>query len=274
MGDPDFGFQSGKKPKADDSEDIAKNQYQRSVDLNELNLGPLKYAKEEIEEIALVIGKGKSGLFTGKDATEERLLNSKAPRILHLATHGFFLQDQDISKDFKNTNRGWDMKPGSSGETSSADRINRQISIESPLLRSGILLAGAVSSIRSGGVQKEDGIVTAEKILGLNLHGTEMVVLSACDTGLGEVKAGEGVFGLRRAFSQAGAKSVVMSMWKVPDSETKEMMIQFYKNIYGSKMNRCQALREAALNQIRIVKGRYGYANPLYWGGFVFVGES
>ena len=115
--------------------------------------------------------------------------------------------------------------------------------------------------------------ITSDKVLGLNLQGTEMVVLSACNTGLGEVKAGEGVFGLRRAFAQAGAKSMVMSMWKVPDLETKEMMIQFYRNIYSKKMNRLQALREATLNQMKIVKNRYGFANPLYWGGFVFVGE-
>jgi CHAT domain-containing protein len=88
------------------------------------------------------------------------------------------------------------------------------------------------------------------------------------------VKTGEGVFGLRRAFTQAGAKSLVMSMWSVPDKETKELMIQFYGNILsGSKMNRYQGLRQAALKQMQIVKERYGYANPFYWGAFVFMGE-
>jgi CHAT domain-containing protein len=87
------------------------------------------------------------------------------------------------------------------------------------------------------------------------------------------VKTGEGVFGLRRAFTQAGAKSLVMSMWSVPDKETKELMIQFYKNILSDKMNRCQGLRQAALKQMQIVKVRYGYANPFYWGAFVFMGE-
>jgi CHAT domain-containing protein len=100
-----------------------------------------------------------------------------------------------------------------------------------------------------------------------------MVVLSACDTGLGEVKTGEGVFGLRRAFTQAGAKSLVMSMWKVPDKETKELMIQFYKNIYSGGMNRCQAIRQASLKEMEIVRQRYGHTNPLYWGAFVFMGE-
>ncbi len=101
-----------------------------------------------------------------------------------------------------------------------------------------------------------------------------MVVLSACETGLGEVKAGEGVFGLRRAFTQAGAKSLVMSMWNVPDRETKELMVRFYKNMISGKMTRCQALRQAALKQMRITKQRYGHPHPFYWGAFVFLGEN
>jgi len=115
--------------------------------------------------------------------------------------------------------------------------------------------------------------VTAEKILSLKLRGTDMVVLSACDTGLGEVKAGEGVYGLRRAFTQAGTRSLVMSMWQVPDQETKELMVEFYKNIRSGKMNRCQALRQAALKQLKTVRARYGNANPFFWGAFVFMGE-
>ena len=100
-----------------------------------------------------------------------------------------------------------------------------------------------------------------------------MVVLSACETGMGEVKTGEGVFGLRRAFTQAGTRSLVMSMWSVPDKETKELMIQFFKNIQSGKMKRSQGLRQAALAQMKIVRQRYGHANPFYWGAFVFLGE-
>lgn len=100
-----------------------------------------------------------------------------------------------------------------------------------------------------------------------------MVVLSACDTGLGEIRSGEGVYGLRRAFTQAGAKSLVMSMWSVPDKETTELMVEFYKNILSEKMNRCHALRQAALKEMKIVKERYGHANPFFWGAFVFLGE-
>ena len=120
---------------------------------------------------------------------------------------------------------------------------------------------------------QDDGILTAEEVLGLRLRGTEMVVLSACDTGLGEVKKGEGVYGLRRAFLQAGAKSLVMSLWAIPDKETAELMVAFYKNIVSGKMNRCRALRRAALNEMEIVKKRYGHAHPYFWGGFVMVGD-
>ena len=98
------------------------------------------------------------------------------------------------------------------------------------------------------------------------MRGTDLVVLSACETGLGEVQAGEGVYGLRRAFIQAGAKALVMSMWSVPDQETKELMVRFYQNLQSGRMNRCQALRKAALDQMELTKRRYGHANPLFWG--------
>lgn len=107
----------------------------------------------------------------------------------------------------------------------------------------------------------------------MRLRGTELVVLSACNTGAGEVKTGEGVYGLRRAFTQAGTQGLVISMWSVPDLETQELMVQFYKNIQSGKMNRCQALRQAALQEMEIVKERYGHTNPFYWGAFVFLGE-
>ncbi|MBF0530978.1 MAG: CHAT domain-containing protein, partial [Deltaproteobacteria bacterium] len=112
-----------------------------------------------------------------------------------------------------------------------------------------------------------------EKVLSLRLWGTKLVVLSACQTGLGEVKTGEGVYGLRRAFAQTGAKGLIMSMWSVPDEETKELMIELYRNLAGGRMKQSQALREAALKQIQIVRARYGGDNPLFWGAFVFMGE-
>ena len=124
------------------------------------------------------------------------------PQILHIATHGFFLEDGKTAKD--------------------------TAKIENPLLRSGLALAGANQSIKES---KDDGILTALEASGLNLWGTKLVVLSACDTGLGEVRNGEGVYGLRRAFVLAGTESLVMSLWSVSDYVTREMMTNYYKNL-------------------------------------------
>jgi tetratricopeptide (TPR) repeat protein len=273
MGDPDFNLGSDEKMAVLNSINI-KNDMEmllakRSANFNEVSFEPLHYAKEELEAISGIMGKQKSELYTGKEALEEILMNKPGPEILHLATHGFFLNDQDLPS----SGRGWQTADLPEKDEHPSDRIDRVINVENPLLRSGILLAGAKRSLISGNTGKNDGIVTAEKILGLKVHGTKMVVLSACDTGLGEVKSGEGVFGLRRAFTQAGAKSLVMSLWKVPDRETKELMVQFYRNIKSGAMNRCHALRQAVLEQMKIVKQRYGHANPRYWGAFVFMGE-
>ncbi len=197
------------------------------------------------------------------------MTHCEAPRILHLATHGFFLKDQNFSCVGNVT-----AEMGMSLETVPNQQYTQDYTLENPMLRSGIALAGANNSLNTEDLENSDGIVTAEKILSLNLWGTDMVVLSACNTGVGDVKTGEGVYGLRRAFIQAGAKSLVMSLWKVRDKETKELMVEFYRNIQ-SGMNRCQALRHAALAEMEIVKKRYGMdiAPPFFWGGFIFLGE-
>jgi len=273
MGDPDFNLGSNEKTAVLDRIKIKNNLetllVKRSANFNEISFEPLYYAREELDKIGDIMGKEKSEIYTGKEALEEILMNNPGPEILHLATHGFFLNDQDFSC----SGRGWQTTELPEQHKSLSDRTDKIINVENPLLRSGFLLAGAEQSLISSDTGKNDGIVTAEKILGLNLHGTKMVVLSACDTGLGDVKSGEGVFGLRRAFTQAGAKSLVMSLWKVPDRETKELMVRFYRNIKSGAMNRCQALRKAALSQIDIVRQRYGHASPRYWGAFVFLGE-
>ena len=262
MGAPDFNLAQPKSTNV--QKPLLAN---RSADLGELTFIPLPHAKSELEAIGSILGPELSSVYTGKDALEETLLNANHPAIIHLATHGFFLSDHELA----GTGRGFNMAALSPTGEQSHSQV--QIDIENPLLRSGILLAGAKRSLTNGNNGSHDGIVTAEKILGMNLHGTKMVVLSACDTGLGEVKSGEGVFGLRRAFTQAGAKSLVMSLWKVPDRETKELMVQFYRNIKSGTMNRCQALRQAILKEKEIVKQRYGHDNPRYWGAFVFMGQ-
>jgi CHAT domain-containing protein len=171
------------------------------------------------------------------------LYEHENPAILHIATHGVFLTDK--GRESIDTNL---------------------------FLWSGIALAGANESAKADS-GSEDGIMTAEKILGLNLTDTGMVVLSACETGMGQAKAGEGVYGLRRAFTQAGAQSIVMSMWSVPDNETKELMISFYRNPMTGTMTKKECLRQAALTQLNRTKAVSGTDNPFYWGGFVFLGQ-
>ena len=129
-----------------------------------------------------------------------------------------------------------------------------------------------VEANRAGGTDS-NGLLTAEKVLSLPLVGTEMVVLSACETGVGKVQSGQGVFGLRRAFLQAGSKSLVMSMWGVPDLETRELMTAFYRCLTGDEKSRARALRLAVLEEMKIVRSRYGNVNPLFWGAFIFLGE-
>jgi tetratricopeptide (TPR) repeat protein len=278
MGNPDFNL--GPKEKVSILEDLNLDdkkkflQASRSASMGDFKFQPLEHTKEELAAIESILGQNKTEVYIGKEALEEVLMDKKAPIILHLATHGFFLKDQNTANiDSFNTGRGWQTAPLPEPGLSFPGGVASIIDIENPLLKSGVVLAGANHARETDNNDKNDGIVTAEEILGLNLHGTEMVVLSACDTGLGEVKSGEGVFGLRRAFTQAGAQSLVMSMWKVPDRETKELMVQFYENIYSGGMNRCQALRQAALNVMEVVRQRYGHADPRYWGAFVFMGE-
>lgn len=140
--------------------------------------------------------------------------------------------------------------------------------IENPLLRSGLVLAG-YNTWLNGGIppeEAEDGILTAEDVSGLNLLATDLVVLSACETGLGEIRTGEGVFGLRRAFVLAGTKTLVMSLWSVPDVETQPLMEEFYRRLLAGQ-SRAGALREA---QLMI---REKHPDPYYWGAFICQGD-
>jgi CHAT domain-containing protein len=136
--------------------------------------------------------------------------------------------------------------------------------MEDALLRSGLALAGANSNKDTG----EDGILTALEASNLNLWGTKLVTLSACDTGIGEVKNGEGVYGLRRAFFLAGTESLVMSLWPVSDYVTRELMTEYYAGLKKG-LGRGEALRQAQLDMLK----RGGRQHPFYWGSFIQAGE-
>ena len=266
MGNPDFDLIDAEEGTSIFKNSAKKTQFlaaSYSRDLRGLHFSPLPGTQVEVRKISNILGRDKIELYTGKMAREEVLMQADSPRFLHLATHGFFLPDQDIQGMSENgLSRGLQIHKKVSSE---------YYRVENPLLRSGLALAGA-NRFR-GRKSGKSGIITAEKILSLNLKGTKMVVLSACETGVGEVRVGEGIFGLRRAFLQAGAMGLVMSMWPVPDRETSELMARFYENIISKRMNRAEALRQAMLGHMRVVEKRYGAAHPLYWGAFVFLGE-
>jgi CHAT domain-containing protein len=175
-------------------------------------------------------------------ALEGRLKTCRSPRILHLATHGFFLPDQP--RYLNQFGRNLELLGG--GSEPGFGRLSGP-GMESPMLRSGLALAGANTFLRGAALptEAEDGLLTAEDVTGLDLLDTELVVLSACETGLGAVHAGEGVFGLRRAFIVAGARTLVMSLWKVPDLATAFLMDRFYDNLLTRGLDRDLALRDA-----------------------------
>lgn len=188
-----------------------------------------------------------------KSALEYVLFKSSSPKVLHLATHGYFLTQEET----RESDRAPDMEPA-------GDQLHdTSVVIENPMIRSGVVLAGVNTSLKEG---KDEGMVTAEKVLSLNLKGTDLVVLSACQTGVGDVQSGEGVFGLKRAFILSGAKTLVMSLWSVPSQETVELMTSFYTLISRGQTN-SRALREAKL---AVMKQK---PNPFFWGAFVLTGS-
>jgi CHAT domain-containing protein len=189
-------------------------------------------------------------VITDAEATEESLkqLSGHSPWILHIATHGFSKPNADQTR--KN------------GLTAGS---NQFFYADNPMFRSGIIMAGA-NRVWSGGLPiegKEDGIVTAYEIANLDLSKTDLVVLSACETALGDIKGTEGVFGLQRAFKLAGVKNMLLSLWPVPDEETTELMKEFYANKL-SGMTNYQAFNSAQVNM------RKNYP-PYFWAGFVLI---
>ena len=142
---------------------------------------------------------------------------------------------------------------------------------ENPLLLTGLALAGA--NRRGAALDQDEGILTADEIARLNLQGTEWAVLSACDTGLGEIKAGEGVFGLRRAFQIAGARTVIMSLWQVEDVSTRDWMRALYEGRLQKRLDTAVAVRDAGLSVMRARRSKGQSTHPFYWAAFVAAGD-
>lgn len=209
------------------------------ADFRNQEFADLPGTEMEIDAIeqALTARQVKVLIFKGVDALEENVKSVASPAILHIATHGFFVED-------------------------SASLVN-------PMIRSGLVLAGVGNqSVRTPAEEKagvEDGVLTAYEATNLNLDNTSLVVLSACDTGLGEVRNGEGVYGLQRAIIVAGTNNLLMSLWKVDDEATALLMSEFYKN-WNPHEN------QLAFRKAQIVL-RQKYPDPYYWGAFIMVGK-
>jgi len=202
-----------------------------------LYFAPLSGSAEEARAIEHLFPE--AALLTGSRATKAALQHAAAPRILHIASHGFFLEDE--GRDRAENSAGWN-----------------------PLLRSGLAFAHAnLTHDGQGG-----GILTALEASGLDLWGTRLVTLSACDTGIGEVRNGEGVYGLRRAFVLAGAETLVMSLWPVSDYIARHAMIAYYTGL-RSGLGRGDALRQAKLATLK----RSNRSHPYFWAGFIQSGE-
>ncbi|WP_062296602.1 CHAT domain-containing tetratricopeptide repeat protein [Nostoc piscinale] len=220
---------------------------QRSGDLATLEFLPLSATKSEAIAIKKVLPNAK--LILGKNATETAVKQLHSPVILHLATHGFFIAD--ITQDI---NASLDLP-----EKPNPEKI---LAVENPLLRSGLALAGA--NKRNQVKNSDDGILTALEVAGLDLRSNQLVVLSACETGKGDVKVGDGVYGLRRALVIAGSQTQVLSLWLVDDAATKDLMAKYYQNLQAGK-GRHEALRAAQLDLLKTQE----YQHPRFWAAFV-----
>jgi CHAT domain-containing protein/Tfp pilus assembly protein PilF len=224
----------------------------RSRDLTE-RYGELKGAKAEADLLQQIYPNAK--LLRDKAASETALRQVQAPSILHFATHGFYLEDQ--TKTFSSTPvSGLQKQPQ-----------QETFKFENPLLRSGLALSG-FNSRNARRDQSDDGVLTALEVASLNLWGTQLVVLSACETGLGTSSVGEGIYGLRRAFAIAGAQSQIISLWKVNDGATATLMREYYTGLQAG-LGRHEALRNAQ----RKLKTSSQYRHPHYWAGFIPSGE-
>ncbi len=238
-----------------------QNEQDIPEDLNTIYFPQLEKTQIEGELIGNLLGVKP---LTRDEVLESEVRARKSPQILHLATHGFFfasspqhIELEELNTSVKKLNRG-------------SRAISTWTKLSNPLLRSCIALAGANTRAKGGELPKEagDGILTAEDVTSMDLTNTELVVLSACETGLGDVHTGEGVFGLRRAFVIAGAQTLVMSLWKVPDEQTRELMSLFYEYLLEGQ-SRSDALRNSQM----AMRERYP-DNPEYWGAFICQGDA
>lgn len=213
----------------------------------------LERTQEEARAVVEALPGETVRVFSGAQASEASLFSLHSPRVLHISTHGFFLDEEELPP----------LPPA--GER----RFETGVP---PMLRSGLALAGAGTiGRRSVSGLTDKGLLTALEVATLDLSGTEVVVLSGCETAVGSPLPGEGVLGLRRAFQQAGAGQLVSSLWKVPEAESAALLGRFYRHV-GEGDDPAAALRAACLEMLAERRATGGAAHPLFWGGFVAIG--
>ena len=232
-----------------------------SRDYSGMKFKRLPGAKAEAQSVAKLLG-GDGVLRLGAEAREAELKSVQSPRFLHLATHGFFLSDQE----FSHTNSGSADLLAGLGTRLRVSTTKEEW--ENPLLRCGIALAGANRSLQITNAGAEDGLLTGLEASLLNLQGTELVILSACDSGAGEVKIGEGVMSLSLAFRIAGAETVLASHWNVSDKATSKLMTEFMRR-WREGESRANAWREAQLSLLH----SKDFSDPYFWSAFTLTGQ-
>ena len=242
---------------------VLRGGQQRSPGLRGLTAWqPLGGTEQEARQLAPLLGGG--AVISGPAATAAVVLAQRAPRILHIATHGFFLADQAPANDAA----AGAAAPGSrSGGAASDGAAAAAPNREDPLQRSGLVFAGAN---RPEANPSDDGYLTAAEATAMDLEGTELVTLSACETGLGGVQSGEGVYGLQRSLAVAGARSTLLSLWKVDDGLTVAFMEHYYKRLKAGE-GRADALRSTQ-NDFRENKNS-NYHDIRVWGAFQLSGD-
>jgi CHAT domain-containing protein len=271
---------AGSEPAARSLRDVAID----CSSFRQMRFGALPASRNEAQAVAGLwrrfnVERGVEALapqtLTGADATE-RTFKQMAPglRILHLATHGFFLGD-DCAPVVEGTRAvGGLTSPSAPTHPRSAPKqaVAPRAIPENPLLLSGLALAGA-NRRSDAGTDEDDGILTAEEVSALNLEGVEWAVLSACNTGLGTVVSREGVLGLRRAFQVAGVRTVIMSLWSVDDRATLQWMERLYEARFRQNLSTVEAVRDASVRVLRDRRARRQSTNPFFWAAFVASGD-
>ena len=255
IGNPNFALSEEEVRKASErirSESTESEIWEPIASTRGIQLTKLPGTEKEIQDVSKFLESRKWDVksYVGDMALKTAVKAANSPRVLHIATHGMFLED--VKR-----------------ENSQMFGFDQQRMVDNPLLRSGLFFTGADNYLKADDEKPtgdENGVLTAYEAMNLDLDKTELVVLSACETGLGEIKNGEGVFGLRRAFQTAGAKTVVMSLWTVNDQTTQELMSSFYSNWVSG-----MAKRDAFSKAQQLIKEKY--KAPYFWGAFLMVGE-